>query len=74
MRYVLAIICPPLAVLMIDRGGFRVLLNVLLTFCLWIPGVIHALSVVRAAGTFQNAPGIHRDMRQHRLNSVIRRM
>jgi uncharacterized membrane protein YqaE (UPF0057 family) len=45
MRYLLAIICPPLAVLFCGKP-FQSLLNLLLTLCLWIPGVIHAFAVV----------------------------
>jgi uncharacterized membrane protein YqaE (UPF0057 family) len=45
MRSILAIICPPLAVL---ASGTRAqaAANIGLTLCLFIPGVLHALSVV----------------------------
>ena len=45
MLYLLAIILPPVAVLIAGKP-FQALLNVLLTFCLWVPGVIHAFLVV----------------------------
>ena len=45
MRYILAIILPPLAVLFCGKP-VQCLLNVVLTLCFWIPGVIHALCVV----------------------------
>jgi len=45
MIYLLCIILPPLAVLLSGRPGSAVL-NLLLTVCLWIPGVIHAILVV----------------------------
>ncbi len=44
MRYLLAIILPPLAVLLCAKP-ITALLNLLLCV-LWIPGVIHALIVV----------------------------
>ncbi|KEI69781.1 MULTISPECIES: YqaE/Pmp3 family membrane protein [Endozoicomonas] len=45
MRYFLAIILPPLAVLLCGKP-FQVILNIILTILGWIPGVIHALFVV----------------------------
>lgn len=47
MRYLLAILLPPLAVLLCGKP-IQFLLSVVLTLCLWIPGVIHALCVVNA--------------------------
>jgi uncharacterized membrane protein YqaE (UPF0057 family) len=45
MRYILAIFLPPLAVLLCGKP-IQFLLNIVLTICFWIPGVIHALFVV----------------------------
>ena len=45
MLYVLAIICPPLAVLLCGKP-VRATLNLLLTLLLWLPGIIHAWVVV----------------------------
>ena len=45
MRYFLAIILPPLAVLFCGKP-FQVILNIILTLLGWIPGVVHALFVV----------------------------
>lgn len=45
MRYLLAIILPPVAVLLCGKP-IQFVLNILLTLCLWIPGMIHALMVV----------------------------
>ena len=45
MRYVIAIFLPPLAVFLCAKP-FQALLNILLTLCFWVPGVIHALFVV----------------------------
>lgn len=44
MRYFLCIILPPLGVLTTGRIG-AFILNILLTLCFWIPGVIHAILV-----------------------------
>lgn len=44
MRYFLCIILPPVGVLTTGRIG-AFILNVLLTICFWIPGVIHAILV-----------------------------
>ncbi len=45
MRYFLAIVLPPLAVLFCGKP-VQFLLNILLTLLGWIPGVIHAVLVV----------------------------
>lgn len=42
---VLAILFPPLAVLLCGKP-IQALWNVLFTICFWVPGVIHAWSVV----------------------------
>ena len=43
--YLLAILLPPLAVLLCGKP-IQAILNFLLTICFWIPGVIHAPFVV----------------------------
>jgi uncharacterized membrane protein YqaE (UPF0057 family) len=45
MLYILAILLPPLAVLICGKP-FQFLLNIVLCLVLWIPGVIHAILVV----------------------------
>ena len=45
MLYLLAILLPPVAVLLTGRPG-QALLNTGLTLLLWVPGVVHALFVV----------------------------
>jgi len=45
MRYLLAILLPPVAVLLCGRP-FTALVNLFLTLLLWIPGMIHALVIV----------------------------
>jgi len=47
VRYLLAILLPPVAVLLCGKP-VQALLNVVLTIMVWIPGVIHALFVVNA--------------------------
>lgn len=44
MRYLLAIILPPLGVLLCGKP-VQALLNVFLTLLFWIPGMIHAILV-----------------------------
>ena len=45
MLYLVAILLPPLAVLICGKP-FQVLLNVLLTLTIYVPGLVHALLVV----------------------------
>jgi uncharacterized membrane protein YqaE (UPF0057 family) len=45
MRYFLCFLCPPLAILTTGRIG-AFILNIFLTLCLWIPGVIHSILVL----------------------------
>ncbi|CAG9606887.1 YqaE/Pmp3 family membrane protein [Pseudoneobacillus rhizosphaerae] len=45
MMYLLAIICPPLAVLFIGKP-FQALLNLVLTCFFYVPGLIHAILVI----------------------------
>lgn len=45
MRYLIAILLPPLAVLLCGKP-LLALLNVILTLCFWVPGIVHALFVV----------------------------
>lgn len=45
MKYLIALICPPLAVLLCGKV-FQSLLSIVLCLCFWFPGVIHALFVV----------------------------
>ena len=47
MRFLLAIVLPPVAVLLCGKP-VQALLNAVLCLFLWIPGVIHACLVVNA--------------------------
>lgn len=48
MIYLIAIICPPFAVLMAGKRK-QAWINLLLTVLLYIPGLIHAVTVVKNA-------------------------
>jgi uncharacterized membrane protein YqaE (UPF0057 family) len=63
MRYFLAIILPPLAVLLCGKP-FQFLLNLLLTLLFWIPGVIHAILVVHTHLEDKRAERIIRAMKK----------
>jgi uncharacterized membrane protein YqaE (UPF0057 family) len=45
MRYLIAIILPPLAVLLCGKPLLAIL-NLFLSLCFWIPGIIHAVIVI----------------------------
>lgn len=45
MRYLIAIIMPPLAVLLCGKP-FQFILNIILSLCFYLPGLLHALLVV----------------------------
>lgn len=62
MRYVFAIILPPVAVLLCGKP-VQFILNILLTLLGWIPGVIHAILVVNSHLA---------DKRTERLEKAIR--
>ena len=63
MLYLLAILLPPLAVLLAGKP-FQALINVVLTLMIWIPGVIHALLVVN---------NYYADKRTQRVVDTIKR-
>lgn len=46
--FILAIIIPPLAVLLSGAGIFSFLFNIIFTLLGWIPGILHALFVVNS--------------------------
>lgn len=62
MRYLLAIVLPPIAVLSTGRI-FQALLNVVLTLFFWVPGVIHAALLVN---------DYHAERRMRRLEQALR--
>lgn len=62
MLYLLAILLPPLAVLLTGKP-LQALLNLVLTLFVWVPGVVHALFVVN---------GYHADRRNRELIEALR--
>ena len=61
MMYLLAIVLPPIAVLICGKP-MQAILNLLLTLLFWIPGMIHALFV---------AHGYYADKRTNRIVEAI---
>jgi uncharacterized membrane protein YqaE (UPF0057 family) len=61
--YLIAILLPPLAVLLAGKP-FQAIINLALTLLLWVPGMIHALVVVH---------NFYADKRQERLVEAVRR-
>ena len=57
MRYILAVLLPPVAVLMCGKP-VQALFNLILTLLLWIPGIIHAMFVVNSYLADQRAKQI----------------
>ncbi len=47
MRYLLAILLPPVAVFLCGKP-IQGIISIVLTLCFWIPGVVHALFVVHS--------------------------
>lgn len=62
MMYLLAILLPPVAVLLTGRP-FQAVLNLILTLLLWVPGAIHAILVVNEHKANQRADRIAKQMR-----------
>jgi uncharacterized membrane protein YqaE (UPF0057 family) len=62
VRYLFAIILPPIAVLSCGKP-FQAILNLLLTLCLWLPGAAHAVLVVNQYHEEQNTQRILQAMR-----------
>ncbi len=63
MRYLLAILLPPVAVLFCGKP-VQFLLNLILTLMFWIPGMIHAILVVN---------GFYADRRTERIIRALDR-
>lgn len=62
MLYLLAILLPPVAVLVAGKP-VQAVLNIFLTLMLWVPGMIHAIMVISS---------YHADKRTGRLEKAIR--
>jgi uncharacterized membrane protein YqaE (UPF0057 family) len=59
MRYLLAIVLPPVAVLACGKP-VQFLFNILLTLFFWVPGMLHAILVVHDAREDERAERIVR--------------
>ena len=68
MRYLLAIILPPIAVLLCGKP-VQFLLNILLTLLFWIPGVIHAILVVNSHLADKRTERLEKAIRESRETS-----
>lgn len=64
MLYLIAVLFPPLAVLLTGRFG-SFLLNCLLTLLMWVPGVVHAMLVVHDAQTDKRNRELIRELKQN---------
>lgn len=62
MLYLVAILLPPLAVLLAGKP-FQAVINVALTLLLWIPGMVHALFVVNNYYADKRTDRLARSMR-----------
>jgi uncharacterized membrane protein YqaE (UPF0057 family) len=60
MLSLVAIICPPLAVLLVEKSGTRTATNVGLTLLLYFPGLIHALNSVERRSVGQRYESVMR--------------
>ena len=62
MRYLIAVLVPPVAVLLCGKP-FQAVLSVLLSLCFYVPGQIHACLVVHSHLADQRADRIVRAVR-----------
>jgi uncharacterized membrane protein YqaE (UPF0057 family) len=65
MLYLLAILLPPVAVLICGKP-IQALINFVLTLCLWFPGAIHALFVVSSHLADKRTDRIVKEMRKNK--------
>ena len=63
MLYLVAILMPPLAVLLCGKP-FQAIINLVLTAFFWVPGVIHAVFVVHNHYADERTDRVIRAMRQ----------
>lgn len=62
VRYLFAILLPPIAVLSCGKP-VQALLNIVLTLCVWAPGAVHAILVVNQYHEERNTDRLIRAMR-----------
>jgi len=65
VRYLIAILLPPLAVLLCGKP-VQFVLNLILTLCFWVPGMIHAILVVHSYLEDERAERIIRALEHNR--------
>ncbi len=70
MRYLLAIILPPVAVLLCGKP-LQFFLSILLTLCFWIPGVIHAILVVNSHLADQRTTRLEKAIRESTVQTAV---
>ena len=46
LQVIIAILLPPVAVFLKRGAGMALVINIVLTICLFVPGLIHALLIV----------------------------
>ena len=52
----------------------QAMINLLLTLCLWVPGMVHAFFIVNSAMADEKAGSTLHVMRKHQLNSMLHKM
>lgn len=65
VRYLIAILLPPLAVLLCGKP-VQFFLNIILTLCFYVPGAIHAVLVVNSHLADQRTERLERAIRESR--------
>lgn len=73
MHYILAIICPPLAVLTCQKPA-QALVNLILTLCFWVPGIIHALLIVKTYRDSLRSFRLIGEMQNHRISWAVKKI
>lgn len=63
MIYILCIFLPPVAVLLVGKP-IQALINLVLTLCFWVPGVVHAILVVNGAKADKRTDRLIKEMRK----------
>ena len=72
MRYLWCVLFPPRAVALVCQRRRQVLFSILLTLCLWLPGVVHAWGLMTDFDRYRNWETIRRDWHRARLVNVLR--
>lgn len=70
MRYLTAILVPPLAVLRARRT--QTIVNILLTLCFYVPGMVHAALVVYDHQESERAKSVGEAIRAWQVRTSVR--